>query len=88
MERNAAFGAMSIEASDERRMRNTNAPARDDGTGISIRKMADGRWVKTMVLIRPICFERDAATKEDMAERNAITENIVPSEPSSSENFP
>ena len=88
MERNAAFGAISIDASDERRIRNTNAPASDEGTGIIIRKMADGRCVNTMVRIRPIRLESDAATKEDIAERNAMTEKIVPSEPSSSENFP
>jgi hypothetical protein len=33
-------------------------------------------------------FERDAATREDMAERKAMIEKMVPSEPSSRENFP
>lgn len=84
IERNAAFGAISIEASEDRRIRNTKAPARDGGTGISIKKVVDGRCVKTMVRMRPIRFERDVATREDVAERNAMTEKIVPSDPSSS----
>jgi hypothetical protein len=42
-ERNAAFGAISIEASDERRSRKKMAPERDDGIGMRQRAMADGR---------------------------------------------
>lgn len=87
-ERKAALGAMSIEARDDRRMRKKREPAREDGTGMSARAIADGRCVKTMVRMRPMRLERDDATSEEIAERIPITKKIVPREPSSSPNFP
>ncbi len=88
MDRNAAFGAISIDARDDRRTRKTRAPASDEGTGINIKKTADGRCVNTIVRMRPMRLDSEDATSEDIAERMPMTKKMVPKEPSSSENFP
>jgi hypothetical protein len=86
-ERNAALGAISIEASDERRSRKNTAPDRDEGTGMSDRAIADGRCVKTIVLIRPIRRESETATKDEMEERIPAMKKRVPKSPSWSLNL-
>jgi hypothetical protein len=86
-ERNAALGAISIEASDERRSRKKTAPGRVGGTGMSERATADGRCVKTIVLIKPIRRERETATKDEMEERIPATKKRVPKSPSWSLNL-
>ena len=80
-ERNAALGAISIEASEERRRRKNMAPDRDDGTGMSERARADGRCVKTIVLIRPMRLESETATKDETEERMPATKKRVPKSP-------
>ena len=57
------------------------AVARFGANGTRIRKMFDGRWVKTIVLIRPIRSEIGTATRKDRAEhtllQNRIDEAVV-----------
>jgi hypothetical protein len=86
-ERKAAFGAISIEAREERRSKKKMAPERDDGIGIRQRARADGRCVKTMVLMRPIRRESETATREDTEERIPATKKRVPKSPSCSLNL-
>lgn len=86
-ERNAAFGAISIEASEERRSRKKMAPDRDEGIGMRQRAIADGRCVKTMVLMRPIRRERETATRDETEERIPATKKRVPKSPSWSLNL-
>ena len=81
-ERNAALGAMSIDAIDERRMTKKIAHGRDAGTGMRERAIAEGRCVKTIVLTRPIRLERDAATMEEAAERRPVVKKREPRAPS------
>lgn len=42
------------------------------------RKIAEGRCVKTMVLMSPICFARDEATRFEMEDMMLVTKNRVP----------
>jgi len=86
-DRNAALGAISMDASEERRRRKNIAPDRDDGIGIRQRAIADGRCVKTMVLIRPIRRESTTATRDETEERIAATKKRVPKSPSCSLNL-
>jgi hypothetical protein len=86
-ERNAALGAISIEANEERRSRKKMAPDRDDGTGMRQRARADGRCVKTMVLIRPIRLESETATRDETEERIPAAKKSVPKSPSCSLNL-
>jgi len=87
IERNAALGAISIEASEERRSRKNMAPDRDCGTGMSERARADGKCVKTIVLIRPIRLESDTAAKDETDERIPATKKRVPKSPGRSLNL-
>jgi len=57
------------------------APDRDDGTGMSERARADGRCVKTIVLIRPMRLESETATKDETEERMPATKKRVPKSP-------
>ncbi len=86
-ERKAALGAMSIEASEERRSRKKIAPDRDEGTGMRQRARADGRCVKTMVLMSPILLESETATRDETEDRIAATKKSVPRSPSCSLNL-
>ena len=81
-ERNAALGAISIEAREERRSRKKMAPDSDDGIGMRQSARAEGRCVKTMVLMRPIRRESETATREDTEERIPATKKSVPKSPS------
>ena len=63
----------------ERRRRKVIAMGKDGESGMSERKIADGRCVKTIVWMRPIRRESGAARSEEMAERKAARENRVPS---------
>ena len=47
--RNAERGATSMLCVEARRARNTREGARVGGMGIKERKMAEGKWVKTIV---------------------------------------
>lgn len=47
--RKAERGATSMDCVQERRMRKSMAMGREVGTGIRARKMAEGRWVNTIV---------------------------------------
>jgi hypothetical protein len=87
MEIKAALGAISIEASEDLRMRKKIPPAREEGKGISASAIAERRCVKTIVLMRPICLDSDAATREEIAERMPVTKKRDPSEPVARENF-
>jgi hypothetical protein len=86
-ERNAALGAISMEAREDRRRRKKMAPDRDEGTGMRQRARADGRCVKTMVLMRPIRRESETATRDDTEERMPATKKRVPKSPSCSLNL-
>lgn len=57
------------------------------GIGIKARKIADGKWVNTIVLIRPIRLDIDDATRLDIAPTMLVVKNRVPSWPSGRENF-
>ena len=63
------------------------APDSDGDTGINERAIADGRCVKTMVLIRPIRLAREAATKDEIEDRMPATKNRVPRSPGCRLNF-
>lgn len=78
---------MSIEANDERRSRKKMAPDRVDGMGIRQRAIADGRCVKTMVLMRPMRRESETATRDDTEERMPAMKKRVPRSPSWSLNL-
>lgn len=86
-ERKAALGAISMEARDDRIRRKNMEPDAEDGTGISERAMADGRWVKTMVFTRPIRLDSEAATTDEIAERIPVMKKRVPRSPSASLNL-
>lgn len=45
----ALRGATSMLCEQARRIRKAKAAGRAEGTGMSARQMADGRWVKTIV---------------------------------------
>lgn len=47
--RNAERGATSMDWVQERRMTKVMARGREEGMGMSERKMAEGRWVNTIV---------------------------------------
>lgn len=47
--RNAERGPASMDCVHARRIRNVMARISEDGRGIRARKIAEGRWVKTMV---------------------------------------
>ena len=51
------------------------------------RNMAEGRWVKTIVLNKPIRFEMEAATRLEKAATILVVKNRVPSVPSGRENL-
>lgn len=76
-----------MDARDDLMMRKTMAPVNVDGIGIKASAMAEGKWVKTIVLTSPILFDKDAATTDEMADKMAIIEKIVPSEPVGKENL-
>ncbi len=63
------------------------APARDGGIGMRQRAIAEGRCVKTMVLMRPMRRERETATRDDREERMPATKKRVPRSPSWSLNL-
>jgi len=50
--RNADLGAVSIDWVQDRSIRKNIAGPTVDGTGIRARKIADGRWVKTIVCVK------------------------------------
>ena len=63
------------------------ARKRFEGRGMSARQMAEGRWVKTIVLMRPIRFDRDEATRLDAEVMMLVAKKSVPSCPSGRENL-
>ena len=82
IERKAAFGAISIEANEDRMIRKKIAPESEEGRGISDKASAEGRWVNTIVRTRPMRLESDTATREDIAERIPVTKKREPRSPS------
>ena len=63
------------------------ARIREDGAGISARKMADGKCVNTIVLTRPILLEMAAAQMLERVEKNLPIASTVPSFPWDKWNF-
>ena len=59
----------------------------DDGNGISIRKIALGRCVKTIVLTKPIRFAIEDAKMLPILETNCAEAMMLPSWPSGRPNF-
>jgi hypothetical protein len=78
-ERNADLGAWSMEAKVERPIRRQMVNASELGTGKSAKKTAEGRWVKTMVLTRPMRLETDEAKTFPIVEKNQVIDMIEPS---------
>jgi hypothetical protein len=70
-----------------RRIKKVKAAGRAEGTGMSARQMADGRWVKTMVLTLPMRLAMEDATSMDAAEIRLVVKKIEPSSPSGRENL-
>jgi hypothetical protein len=75
---NAAFGAMSILAKLNLPNRKKILKGREGESGMSERKIAEGRCVKTMVLIGPMRLQSEAATRVLRVERSAAIEKRVP----------
>ena len=71
----------------ERRNRKTMDRMTLFGSGIKAKKIADGKCVNTIVLIRPIRFEMEDATRFEMEDMMLLTKNRVPSCPSGRANF-
>ena len=63
-------------------MRNVTAKPVWLGNGIRERKMAEGKCVKTMVLISPIRLASEDAARFEMEETMFVAKNRVPSWPS------
>jgi hypothetical protein len=82
IDRNAALGAISIDAKDDLTIRKKIEPESEGGTGISARAMADGRCVKAIVRTSPIRLESGTATRDETAERRPVVKNKVPRGPS------
>jgi hypothetical protein len=82
IDRNAALGAISIDAKDDLTMRKAIEPDSEGGTGMSASAIADGKCVKTMVRTSPMRRERGTATRDDAAERRPVVKNRVPRVPS------
>ena len=59
----------------------------DAGKGKRVRKMTDGRWVRTIVLIKPMRFASDTAKIVPRLEKTQAAELIVPSSRSSTPNL-
>lgn len=59
----------------------------DAGNGMSERKIALGRWVKTIVLTKPIRFAMADAKRLPMLETNCAVAMMLPSWPSGKLNF-
>lgn len=57
------------------------------GTGMRAKRIADGRCVKTIVLINPIRFDIEAAMRFDTEAKMFVTKKRVPSWPSGRPNF-
>ena len=66
----------------DRRMRNIIDSHAELGSGIRARKMAEGKCVKTMVLISPIRLASEDAARFEMEEIIFVVKNRVPSWPS------
>lgn len=66
----------------DRRMRNVMDNHAWLGSGIRARKMAEGKCVKTMVLISPIRLASEDAARFEMEEMMFVAKNRVPSWPS------
>lgn len=70
-----------------RRTRKVNASGRSEGTGISARKIADGRCVKTIVRMLPMRFAMEEAISIEPAAMMLVVKKMEPSLPSGSENL-
>ncbi len=68
-------------------IRNVMARPTEDGKGMRARHTAEGRWVKTMVLTRPMRLAMEEATRLEADEMRFVTKKSVPSLPSASANF-
>ena len=55
--------------------------------GIKARKMAEGRWVKTMVFTLPMRLAREEAMSMESAAMTLVVKKMLPSVPSETENF-
>jgi hypothetical protein len=53
----------------------------DEGNGTSSRNTAEGRWVNTIVLIRPILLAMAEAKTLERAERNQVIDSTEPNSP-------
>lgn len=69
------------------RMRNIIANGKEFGTPMSARKMADGRCVKTIVLMLPNRLAMLEATSMEPAAMMEVVKNREPRRPSSRLNF-
>lgn len=83
---NALRGATSICARELLSMRNVSAGARPGNTGMSARKIAEGRCVNTIVFTSPILLEIDTAARLLRAVTRLVVKNMVPSVLWSTEN--
>jgi len=63
------------------------ARGKEEGMGIKARKMAEGRCVKTIVLIFPNLFAIEEATSIDAAAMMLVVKKREPSIPSLRSNF-
>lgn len=80
--RKAVRGAPSICAVQNRAIRRALATPKVEGKGMSARKIAEGRWVKAMVLMLPIRRAREAATRLERLATKDVVKKVVPSVPS------
>jgi hypothetical protein len=67
-----------MDAMEERTSSKKIAQGSDEGMGMRANAKAEGKCVKTMVLTRPMRFEREAARIEESAERMPVTKNREP----------
>ncbi len=65
-----------------RSMRKVTASQALLGNGMRARKIAEGKCVKTMVLINPILLAKEDAARFDMEDMIFVTKKSVPSWPS------
>lgn len=85
--KNAERGATSIDWVQDRKIRNIIAKGRESGIPISARKIAEGRCVKTIVLILPNRLAIEEARSMDPAAMMEVVKKREPRRPSSRLNF-
>ena len=76
-----------MDAMEERTTKKKMAQGNDEGMGMRANAKAEGRCVKTIVLTRPMRFEREAARMDERAERRPVMKNREPSAALERSNF-